>query len=160
MALTIPDYTYITHKLVQRPWGPTLRFTVGRSDGPDINEVLPISSMQATDSELVTVISAYLAKWREMEQMERDAQEREANTCRDFDNSGEEVRKALHWLVRKIRQYPNATVTQAEAQWNNEWADSLFTWDKLVTFMRRKVGGLKWGEFKTYVIEHRFVGID
>lgn len=160
MALTIPDYTYITHKLVQRPWGPTVRFTVGRSDGPDINEVLPISSMQAKDSELVTVISAYLAKWREMEKMEKDAQEREANTCRDFDNSGEEIREALRWLVRKIRQYPNATVTQAETQWNAEWADSLFTWDRLVTFMRRKVGGLTWGGFKTYVIEHRFVGID
>jgi hypothetical protein len=160
MALAIPNYSYITHKLVQRPWGPTVRFTVGRSDGPDINEVLPISSMQAKDSELVTVISAYLAKWREMEQMERDAQEREANTCRDFDNSGEEVRKALHWLVRKIRQYPNATVTQAETQWNAEWADSLFTWDKLVTFMRNKVGGMTWAEFKTYVINHRFEGVD
>ena len=43
MALTIPDYTYIAHKLINRPWGPEVRFTVARSDGSHINEVIPIN---------------------------------------------------------------------------------------------------------------------
>ncbi len=160
MALTIPDYTYVTHKLINRPWGPEVRFTVKDNANQFIDAVVPIDSMAATDSELVADISAYLSRLQEVRQAEAEEQAREALVCRYFDNSGEEVREALHWLVKKIRQYPNTTLTKAETQWNAEWAENLFTWDRLVTFMQRKVGGLTWAEFKTYVINHRFEGID
>lgn len=60
MALTIPDYTYIAHKLINRPWGPECRFTVARPDGSHINEVIPIKSMKIEEKELVEHITARL----------------------------------------------------------------------------------------------------
>ena len=56
MALTIEGYTYITHKLINRPWGPEVRFTVAREDGSHINEVAPVSSMKIEEKELVEAI--------------------------------------------------------------------------------------------------------
>ena len=41
MTLEIEGYTYITHKLINRPWGPEIRFTMARPDGSHINAVLP-----------------------------------------------------------------------------------------------------------------------
>jgi hypothetical protein len=56
MALEIEGYTYITHKLINRPWGPECRYTVARPDGTHINDVVPVSSMKIEEMELVTVI--------------------------------------------------------------------------------------------------------
>ena len=151
MALTIPDYTYVTHKLINRPWGPEVRFTVKDSNNQFIDEVTPIKSMSATDSELVEVISGVLARIKA-------AKDHAALFSHDFDGMGEELKQAFRWLVQKIRQYPNATLTQAETAWNAEWADSLFTWDKLVVHFRNRVGGITWNKFKTFVINRKFEG--
>ncbi len=55
--MEIPGYTYITHKLIQRPWGPECRFTVQDSDGQFIDEVIPVQSMEVTEEELSVLIS-------------------------------------------------------------------------------------------------------
>ncbi len=74
-----------------------------------------------------------------------------------FDDIGIEVREALHWLVRKIRQYPNATYAQAEAAWNAEFADRLFTFAKLTEYVQQRIApNITWAQFKTYVINHHF----
>ena len=62
MALDIEGYTYITHKLINRPWGPEVRFTVAKPDGTHINEVLPIPSEKITDEELTKIIIDALKK--------------------------------------------------------------------------------------------------
>jgi hypothetical protein len=73
---------------------------------------------------------------------------------------GLEVREAIYWMIRRIRQSPNATLAQAETAWNAEWADSLFTFTKLVAFVQRVAGNITWAQFGTYVINHYFEGID
>lgn len=77
-----------------------------------------------------------------------------------FDEYGPEIKEAVFWLIRKIRQYPGVTLTQAETAWNDEWADSLFTWDRMVAWVRARAGNITWDQFKTYVIDHTFEGVD
>jgi hypothetical protein len=67
MALEIEGYTYVAHKLINRPWGPECRFTVARPDGSHINEVIPISSMSIADNDLVDLIVTRLARIKAME---------------------------------------------------------------------------------------------
>lgn len=153
MALIIPNYTYITHKLIPRPWGPECRFTVARPDGTHINEVVSIKTMQINDTDLVAIISNLLARMKTEE-------DRQAKFSRVFDSYGPEIKQAVHWIIRKVRANPNATVAQAETAWNAEWADSLFTFDKMVTFVQREVGNVTWAQFKTFVINHYFEGVD
>ncbi len=153
--MIIPGYEYITHKLIQRPWGAECRFTVARiTDGSHINDVIGVDNVNISEADLITKISVRLAKIKETEDYE-------AMVCHYFDGIGHEVREALHWLIRKIRQYPNATYAQAETAWNTEFADSLFTFAKLTTYVQRRISStITWSGFKTYVINHHFEGLD
>lgn len=152
--MNIPNYTYVTHKLISRPWGQECRFTVKNANGKFIDDVVPIKSMAVEESELVDTISKRLALWKE-------AEDREAITYHFFDHVGPEIKEALFWLIRKIRQYPNATYAQAETQWNEEWADSLFTFAKLTAYIQNRIkANITWANFKTYVINHYFEGLD
>ena len=151
--MEIEGFTYITHKLIDRPWGPECRYTFAWPTGEHINEVIRIPSMDISNDDLKALVVAQLAKLKEhREQM--------AKFCRLINNWGPELKEALLWLVRKIREYPNATLQQAETAWNAEWSDSVFEFDRLVNYMRSQFGGLTWDSFKTYVIEHYFEGID
>jgi hypothetical protein len=151
--MIIAGYTYVTHKLIPRPWGPECRYTVKDSNDQFIDDVVPIKSMDISQTDLIQVVTDRL---RQM----KDAKDYEDSFDKRFDDIGVEVKEALHWLVRKIRQFPNATLVQAETAWNAEWADSIFTFQKLITFMRNKIDGITWDNFKTYVINHRFRGLD
>lgn len=153
MALVISGYTYITHKIINRPWGPECRATFADADGTHINEVFPIPSADATNQQLVDIISPFLAS-------RKAAIDRDAAIDKRFSSLGPEVKEALFWLIRKIRQYPNATYAQAEKTWNAEWADSLFTFAKLAAYVQRMVGDVTWAGFNTYVINHEFEGLD
>lgn len=153
MALTIEGYTHITHKLSQRSWGPEVRFTFADAAGVHSNEVLSVPSMDVTNRQLIDIITPFLARIKA-------AQDREAALVKIFSNLGPEVKEAIFWLIRKIRQYPNATYAQAETAWNAEWADSLFTFAKLATYVQRLTGDVTWAQFKTYVINHEFEGLD
>ena len=150
--MNIPGYEYITHELINRSWGPEVRFTV--KDGNDfIDDVVSIKNINITEEEIIEYISGYLAT-------RKIYTDRIKLTCKFFDDIGPEVKQALFWVIRKIRQYPNATLLQAQNAWNSEWADSIFTFDKLVIYFRTRVGNITWDEFKTYVINHIFEGID
>jgi hypothetical protein len=54
--MNIEGYTYIAHKLIQRPWGPECRFTVARPDGSHINEVIGISGLDISEADLPALI--------------------------------------------------------------------------------------------------------
>lgn len=153
MALNIEGYTYIAHKLIRRPWGPECRFTFARPDGSHINDVIPIGSIDISNADLVVLVTTYLGRMKAEE-------DRQALFSHVFDDSGKEIKEAVFWLIRKIRAYPNATIAQAQTAWNNEWADSLFDFTKLAAWVQRNSGGITWDQFKTYVINHYFGGID
>ena len=151
--MEIPGYTYLTHKIIPRPWGIECRFTMARADGTHINDIVMVPSADISDSDLTALVAAYLGRLEAKEA-------REALFSHVFDNAGTEVKEAIGWLIKNIRQYPNATLAQAETAWNNAWADSLFTFSKLVNHVQRVAGGVTWANFKTYVINHLFEGID
>jgi hypothetical protein len=61
--MEISGYTYITHKLIDRPWYPECRFTVARlTDNSHINEVIRIPSMKVEEKELVKLLEVELAR--------------------------------------------------------------------------------------------------
>ena len=151
--MEIEGYTYITHKLIDRPWYPECRYTFAKADGSHINEVIRIPDMGISNEDLKALVFARLAKLKA-------AEDREAKFCRIIDAFGPELKEALLWLIRKIREYPNATLAQAETAWNAEWSDSLFEFDRLVTFVRNQFGSVTWDAFKIYVIDRYFEGID
>jgi len=150
--MEIPGYTYLTHKIIFRPWGIECRFTVGR-DGQHFNDIV----MLETGNENETVIADAIVK-RLVPVIA--AIQRESIRCKEFDNVGPELKEALFWLVQQIRKYPNATLAQAQTAWDSAWADSLFTFGKLAVYVQQQVGGVTWNGFKTYVIDHVFEGID
>jgi len=59
--MNIPGYTYVTHKLIDRPWGPECRYTVRDADGKLLDDVAAIPAMSVTEDALVDIISARLA---------------------------------------------------------------------------------------------------
>lgn len=153
MALAIEGYTYIAHKLIQRPWGPECRFAFADTNGEHINGVVAIPSMETTNQQLIAIVTPFLTQYKA-------ARGREARIIRIFDDLGPEIKEAIFWLIRNVRRYPNATYAQAETAWNAEWADSLFTFAKLATFVQKRVRDVTWANFKTYVINHEFEGLD
>lgn len=56
--MDIPGYTYIQHKVKQRPWGPEVQFTAARADGSHINDVIGLSTATPTEQELTALIQA------------------------------------------------------------------------------------------------------
>jgi len=59
--MNIKINTYITHKLIKRPWGAECRFTVAKDDNTHINEVISIPSINIEESELIKLIEQRLA---------------------------------------------------------------------------------------------------
>lgn len=151
--MEIAGYTYIAHKIIPRPWGVECRFTMAKPDGSHINDIVMVPNVNISNADLTVKVAAFLA-WMKA----RD--DRKALFSNAFDNVGPEVKEALFWLIRQIRQYPNATYAQAETAWNAAWADSLFTFAKLTAYVQNLAGGVTWANFKTYVINHLFEGVD
>lgn len=145
----------LTHRILKkilRPWGWEARIEV--LNGSIVLEgVTPTFKNEPTTEEIDSVMIEIKARM----QARLDY---EAVVSRVFDNVGPEVKEALFWLIKKIRLNPNATYAQAETAWNAEWADSLFTFAKITTYVQRMAGGLTWNQFKTYVINRKFEGID
>ena len=151
--MQIEGYTYIQHKLLSRPWGPTCQFTFARSDGTHINGVSSVPSMDVLNEDLIDIVSAYLAKLKAREDLA-------ATYSHILDDVGKEVKEAVFWLIAKIREYPTATVAQAETAWNDVWSDGLFDFDRLVAHVQKLAGDVTWAQLKTYVINWKFEGLD
>jgi hypothetical protein len=151
--MQIEGYTYIQHKLLNRAWGATCQFTFARPDGTHINSVVTIPSMDVTNQDLIDIVSAYLARKKAREDLA-------ATYSHILDNVVPEVKEAVFWLIAKIREYPTATIAQAETQWDLVWADGLFDFDRLLSHVQKLAGDITWEQFKTYVINWRFEGLD
>ena len=146
-------YNITRIKSIQRPWGLECRFTAISPGDPDLNEVVLIrdgeTALQSAERRLAVLIA----------RLDAEAAV-ESVRSRIFDELGPEIKEAITWLIVQIRKYPSATVAQAETQWNATWADSLFTFTKLATWVQARTGGVTWNQFKTYVINHHFNFID
>lgn len=58
--MEIAGYTYITHKLISRPWGSECRFTVKTENGVNIDDVIPVPSTKIEENDLAKLILARL----------------------------------------------------------------------------------------------------
>jgi hypothetical protein len=145
----------LTHNIlnrVRRPWGYEVSIDV--LDGASILESFnPYFPHPPSDEEITAIMASI--KTRLQERIDYEAVRSDI-----FDDLGLEIKEAVWWLIKKIRDNPNATYAQAETVWNNEWADSLFTWAKITAYVQKKAGNVTWNQFKTYVINHKFVGVD
>lgn len=56
--MKLTGYTYIQHKIKERPWGPEVQFTAARTDGSHINEVIALTSATPIEQELTALIQA------------------------------------------------------------------------------------------------------
>lgn len=153
MAFEIAGYTYVAHRVVPRDWGPICQFCFARDDGSHINGVVSVPSLDVSNQDLQALVGIYLSWLKAREDLE-------ATYSHVFDDAGPKVKEALFWLVTKIRQYPQATAAQAETQWDLVWAEGLFDFDRFVAHVQRIAGDVTWDQFKTYVINKKFEGLD
>jgi hypothetical protein len=145
----------LTHRILKkvlRPWGWEARVEVLNGDQV-LEGVTPTFNRDPTTQE----IDEAMISIKDRIQVRLDY---EAVRLKVFDDMGPEIKEAVFWLIRKIRENPNATYAQGETAWNAAWGDSLFTFAKLTAYVQRMAGGITWNQFKTYVINHKFEGID
>jgi hypothetical protein len=145
----------LTHRILKkilRPWGWEARVEV-------LNGTVVLEGLTPTfDHDPTTAeIDSAMVEIKDRMQARLDYR---AVQSEIFDNMGPEIKEAVFWLIRKIRENPNATYAQAETVWNATWADSLFTFAKLTAHVQGLAGGITWNQFKTYVIGKKFEGVD
>lgn len=146
----------LTHNEVsrkQRPWGFEVREVVW--DGPDHIETFTVSWRNQfgipTEAHIANRIARRVLKIQNRLDFE---------AVRGIDVE-EQYREAFFWLVKKVRQYPDATLTQAENFWDTNMGDQLFNFNKLVSYFRSLAGqSITWNQFKIYVINKKFEGVD
>jgi hypothetical protein len=153
MALVISGYTVVQHKLVQRPYGATCQFTVIDSKGNYIDEEIKVTSMVISDSDLGTIVSAWLARRASLIAYE-------ASLINTFHLLSPEIFQIVVWVVQQIRTNPGATLAQAQAAWTTKWGNSIFSCNNFIAYVQNSVPGVTWADFKTFVINNKFRGID
>ena len=144
--------THIVHKIKPRPWGYEAVLTI-YNNGDPVEGFTPCWKTNPTHEQINEVIASI--KNRIQTRLDY-----EAVRSIVFDSLGPEIKEAIFWLIQKIRQYPTATLAQAKTQWDAVWADSLFTFNKLVAYVQKLAGNITWNQFKTYVINHKFGEVD
>jgi hypothetical protein len=135
----------LTHRILKkvlRPWGWEARVEVLNGDQV-LEGVTPTFNRDPTTQE----IDEAMISIKDRIQVRLDY---EAVRLKVFDDMGPEIKEAVFWLIRKIRENPNATYAQGETAWNAAWGDSLFTFAKLTAYVQRMAGGITWNQFKTY----------
>ncbi|KKL97820.1 hypothetical protein LCGC14_1830610 [marine sediment metagenome] len=146
----------LTHNEVsrkQRPWGFEVREVVW--DGSTHIETFTVSWRNQfgipTEQAITNRINQRLQKIQERLDFE---------AVRGIDVE-EQYREAFFWIVRKVRENPDATLDQARNFWNINMSEQLFDFDKLVVYFRKLAGtNITWNQFKTYVINKKFEGVD
>lgn len=161
------DLAYLLHGQGQRPWGYEVQIAV-------FDKTQPVTDPNDPDYEFgyrhLRGLTAKFKNQPTQAHLDSDVTRRlthfngkllwEANKAMYFDGLDESLKEALIWMVKKIRQNPNATLAQAETTWNAEMAEELFDFDKLVNHFRKVAGNITWDQFKTYVISKNFEGVD
>ncbi len=101
---------------------------------------------------------ATLAKTRI--QIELDFEANAMNLTSDEDRLLEYYRGIKRDIVLRIRAVPGATLAQAQTYIAGEYPDSMFVFAELYAIWRNMIGVTTWADFKTWVIDHKFRGID
>lgn len=78
---------------------------------------------------------------------------------------GEESTEILKALIVQIRNYPNATISQAVTWYDTNYPDALWKgtefFKRAQNFIEKQLGmSPTWDQFKTYVINNVFQGVD
>ena len=63
-------------------------------------------------------------------------------------------------IITQIRAHPTVTIDQARTYLNTNYPDSVIDFDQLYEFYLDLLGLANWDEFKTFVIDHKFEGVD
>lgn len=93
-------------------------------------------------------------------QDEFDMQANAMNLRTDEDRLLEYYRGIKRDIILRIRQFPGATIQQAQNYIADEYPDSPFNFGELYSIWRRMIGVSTWTEFKAWVIDHKFREID
>jgi hypothetical protein len=83
----------------------------------------------------------------------------------DLGDDGGESKEILEKLIVAIRNNPGLTVTQATTWYDTNYPNALYRGSQLLLKMREWIedefgATPTWAQFKTYVIDNLFVGID
>ncbi len=145
----------LTHNEVsrkQRPWGFEVREVVW--DGSTHIETFTVSWRNQfgvpSEKSIMNRINQRVQKIQERLDFE---------AVRGIDVE-EQYQEAFFWIVRKVRENPDATINQARNFWDTNMTEQLFDFDKLVDYFLSLVENLTWNQFKTYVINKKFEGMD
>jgi len=80
----------------------------------------------------------------------------------DFSSElGDHFREVLIELIKAVRNNNDITLAQLEVGFNNKYPDSVFSFDRFVEFLRKKIGEeVTFVQFKSYVINKKFREVD
>ena len=87
-------------------------------------------------------------------------QQNDMNLPQDEEKALEYLRSIKLKIIEEIRENPNVTLTQAQTWVNNNYPNSIINFNKLYGWY---LGFLKlstWNEFKEFVINHKFQGVN
>jgi len=111
-----------------------------------------------TNEQVEAVANQYIAQ----QNIEAEYDDNELNLTIDQEYVLEWLLRIKTEIVLGIRQYPNATVAQFQTYMDAKYpiATTIINYRELVTKFMAYTHLDIWAEFKTYVINHKFRGID
>jgi len=97
-------------------------------------------------------------------QQKADNLERSYSILNQFD-IGEDSKEILIECIKAIKANPNVTFDQAKNWYDNNYPDAVWKSEKIIQRMRQwlqqEIGYIPtWDQFKNYVINHIFEGVD
>lgn len=93
-------------------------------------------------------------------QKEIDYDDNVMNLRQDQVRALEYLDNILRYMVVGIRANPGITQAQAQTAINTAYPDSIVDFSKLYNFYKNLLNITTWSEFKIWVIDHKFRGID
>ena len=87
-------------------------------------------------------------------------QQNDMNLPQDEEKALEYLRNIKLKIIEEIRENPNVTLTQAQTWVNNKYPNSIINFQKLYEWYLDFLKLSTWNEFKEFVINHKFQGID
>lgn len=93
-------------------------------------------------------------------QAELDFEANDMNLTTDEEKLLEKYRDIKRDIILRIRAVPAATAQQAKDYIASEYPNSPFDFDALYAIWLDMIGVSTWADFKTWVIDHKFRGID
>ncbi len=108
----------------------------------------------------VTRLNELIALGKSQIQTELDMEANPMNLTTDEDQLLEYYRGIKRDIILHIRQFPGATAQQAKDYIATKYSNSMFDFDKLYAIWIGMINVSTWAQFKTWVINYKFRGID